>query len=370
MLVVISIIGYFMLRIPMWKASAINIKTILTTEEITPESLYRAKQEADKLPAIYPLTRISPLLDSTYELLQTRKTLPPFPTNIVGKPIKYTTIDAYRSYYNNGIEVLDDALDVLYYAPNSLFSSTDKELEYANIERFKAFINYIWDVYDSLKDDNERVIILFQNNNEIRPNGGFSGSYATIDFAEDYVVVYFDDMYAYDRRVLESSKEPAPAYFKAFEPLISLRDSNIKHDIDDNLKDFQRYYKAMGERIPTTLIAFDTESIEVLMQQFKSPFRLDPWGIMLLPDNTDFYLQYLIEAKVGGRYGTKQPLLDLIEQLTNVGMKDIKNTLLMLPDTLLRLQKTQHIHATSTDRTTQKSCVLISSIFLLLNPSL
>jgi hypothetical protein len=107
----------------------------------------------------------------------------------------------------------------------------------------------------------KKYLILFQNDKELRPTGGFITAYAI--FRIDKGVISVDssnDIYALDNRISGKSKAPAPILkYLPQVPLLNLRDSNLSPDFITSMNTFNSIYeKAPGYVDVDGIIALDT----------------------------------------------------------------------------------------------------------------
>ncbi len=107
----------------------------------------------------------------------------------------------------------------------------------------------------------KKYLILFQNDKELRPTGGFITAYAI--FRIDKGVIHVDksdNIYNLDNTIRSKSKAPEPIrkYFPKV-PLYNLRDSNLSPDFIESMKEFNSLYdKASGKVEVDGIIALDT----------------------------------------------------------------------------------------------------------------
>jgi hypothetical protein len=112
----------------------------------------------------------------------------------------------------------------------------------------------------------KKYLVLFQNDNELRPTGGFLTAYAVV-FVENGKVTpeKSDDIYELDKKF---SKKPAIppelGRFLVSEKKWNLRDMNIDPNFENSMKTFYEYYKQVpGESQNIDgIIAVDTNILE------------------------------------------------------------------------------------------------------------
>lgn len=116
--------------------------------------------------------------------------------------------------------------------------------------------------------DEKKYLIIFQNDKELRPTGGFITAYTI--FRLDGGVIHTDssnDIYSLDAKVPGKQKAPAPILkYLAGVPVFNLRDSNLSPDYVESMKTFKEMYdKANGPEIDG-IIAVDTHALVAAME--------------------------------------------------------------------------------------------------------
>lgn len=110
-------------------------------------------------------------------------------------------------------------------------------------------------------EQDKKYLIIFQNDAELRPTGGFLTAYAV--FRLTHGVVHVDeasDMYNLDNRVPSHPKAPEPIlkYLPKVYTL-NLRDANLSADFVESMKTFQSLYNTIpGKQNVDGIIALDT----------------------------------------------------------------------------------------------------------------
>jgi len=113
-----------------------------------------------------------------------------------------------------------------------------------------------------LGDPNDKkYLVIFQNDKELRPTGGFITAYAV--FRIEKGVIHVDrsgDIYALDNGISNKSKAPAPILkYLPNVPVLNLRDSNLSPDFIKSMETFNGLYrKASGYVDVDGIIALDT----------------------------------------------------------------------------------------------------------------
>lgn len=126
------------------------------------------------------------------------------------------------------------------------------------------------------KDKPRSYLVIFQNDGELRPSGGFWTAYATIKMDKGKVIPGgASNIYDLDDKL--ASTTPAPRIIKSYHinvPYLNLRDSNLSPDFPTDAQIFlDDYYKAMGKKDKfDVVVAIDTN---VLVDMVKVLGKLD-----------------------------------------------------------------------------------------------
>src|SRR3989344_2310175 len=109
--------------------------------------------------------------------------------------------------------------------------------------------------------DEKKYLILFQNDKELRPTGGFITAYAI--FRIDKGIIHVDksdNIYNLDATIPNKPKAPPPIRkYLPKVPVFNLRDTNLSPDFIESMKTFNSLYdKARGKEEVDGIIALDT----------------------------------------------------------------------------------------------------------------
>jgi hypothetical protein len=107
----------------------------------------------------------------------------------------------------------------------------------------------------------KKYLVIFQNDKELRPTGGFITAYAV--FGIDSGVLHVDrasDIYTLDAQISGKKTAPAPILkYLANVPLLNLRDSNLSPDFITSMKTFSSLYEKAAESVDVDgIIALDS----------------------------------------------------------------------------------------------------------------
>ncbi|MDO8638777.1 MAG: DUF4012 domain-containing protein, partial [Candidatus Daviesbacteria bacterium] len=215
-------------------------------------------------------------------------------------------IEEARNFIIGADVAVNQGMDALKLAPNALGEPTAK--------------NYL---------------ILFQNDKEIRPTGGFITAYAFLNLNKGKLsTTASDDIYRLDEKLLKICLNKIcpltpPAPIVKYLPEVSgkprtawsMRDSNISPDLPTSAKEFERMYSLLGEGMPFDgIITIDTQVVEELI---KVTGPIDVFGTTYSAEtdkrcncpNVVYELEHYAEVASKGESDRKAILGTLMQQM-------------------------------------------------------
>lgn len=162
------------------------------------------------------------------------------------------------------------------------------------IKQGKTILNYLDEILG--KDKEKKYLILFQNNMELRPGGGFIGSFGILRFANYHLKeLTILDVYDADGQLKAHIEPPEPIKKYLNQPHWFLRDSNFSPDFKENF--YQAEFFLEKEM---NLVGFDggiaitTTAIKNILEAFGEIYLPD-YQEMINKDN--FYLKTQLYAE-------------------------------------------------------------------------
>lgn len=186
--------------------------------------------------AVKTMGKVTPQIDEIAEKLTLVKTeidnINPndYPGFIAGGKLK-EEVTTLRTVTDQGVTFINDARPLIKILPNLLG-----------------------------EPDQKRYLVLFQNDNEIRPTGGFLTAYAVFRIDEGIIHVdRSDDIYQLDGTVRGKEEAPRPIkeYFPSV-PIFHLRDSNLSPDYIESMNTLLEMYERSSGPDVDGIIALDT----------------------------------------------------------------------------------------------------------------
>ncbi|HVT63392.1 MAG TPA: DUF4012 domain-containing protein, partial [Legionellaceae bacterium] len=165
----------------------------------------------------------------------------------------------------------------------------------------------------------KKYLVIFQNDKELRPTGGFITAYAIFSIDKGVISAErSDDIYTLDGSIPTSAKPKAPAPILKYLPNVSvlnLRDSNLSPDYIESMKTFQSLYNKASQKVAVDgIIAIDSHvlvsTVKVLDNKIEAgglTFTTDPDDncggcpqiIYSLEDNISRPVGYIKEDRKG-----------------------------------------------------------------------
>jgi len=159
-----------------------------------------------------------------------------------------------------------------------------------------------------------RYLILFQNDNEIRPTGGFIGSFMIMDLNDGYITKKdIHDVYEYDNVFFEHVD--APYEIAELTDEWRFRDSNYSPDFEVSAKKAAWFLEKEGGPSVDTVIALNQSVIRDIVEDF-GEINVEGLPLPLNRDNFTFMISYIVEAKIKGKNNPKIILNDLMDSFT------------------------------------------------------
>lgn len=183
--------------------------------------------------------------------------------------------------------------------------------ERQSIEKIQSLVNLSSDFFRYLKTVPENVenvlgidgvkksyLILFQNNAEIRPGGGFIGSFARVDFKDGEIqkLDFEKNIYTLDKAFIASGKAPdPPSEYQDFINDWAMRDSNVFADFEASAKKVSWFYKEESGNDVDGVLAIDTTIFRRLLE-IVGPIEMPEYNMTVTAENFLRDVQYQVEV--------------------------------------------------------------------------
>lgn len=180
-------------------------------------------------------------------------------------------------------------------------------------DHFPALLKLLGDRYP------HRYLIIFQNNQEIRPTGGFIGSYAIMDINEGYIqsLEIFD---SYDLDGAYGGFIEPPDELKTFTGNWRFRDSNYSPDFPTSAQKARWFLEKEGGPSVDTVIAINQGLLRDMLE-ITGPVQVGNFGELDF-ENYNLLLSYIIEGKVWGAEDPKHILKVFVPAFKDAILKE------------------------------------------------
>ena len=141
----------------------------------------------------------------------------------------------------------------------------------------------IFEIFKKTFSGNNRVLILMQNNNELRPTGGFIGSFASLSLKDGTIEsLKVDSIYALDGQLQENITPPLPIL--NVNQRWYLRDANWFADFPQSAKKLSAFYEKEGGETPDIIMTM-TPNLIIDLIRLTGPVELPKYQVTLTPEN-------------------------------------------------------------------------------------
>lgn len=213
---------------------------------------------------------------------------------------------------------------------NILGVDNDKLSENINFvsEALKFLEPFNEHVYDIIgKNGEKRYLLLFQNNTELRPTGGFIGTYGILT-VEDLKIkdLFIDDIYHLDSEAIGKLKNQVPAPIAKYleTPEWYMRDCNFQPDFGSAMNDcIDLYKKESGDTLNIDGVIAVTPSVVGELLQVIGTQHVE--GVLFESENFTDDLQKAVELYYKERGVTQWDRKDIIKSLAKSIIDGMKN---------------------------------------------
>ncbi len=149
-----------------------------------------------------------------------------------------------------------------------------------------------------INNGNAKYLVMFQNGSELRPTGGFPGTYGVVSFTDGKMdSLFVDDVYNLDGQLKENIIPPLQ--LQHITPNWGMRDSNWYVDFPTSARNIQAFYKKESGQSVDGVIIINPEMIAKILD-IVGPIDMPQYHLTLTADNVLTTIQSQVE------YGTNR----------------------------------------------------------------
>ncbi|MDP2090859.1 MAG: DUF4012 domain-containing protein [Candidatus Gracilibacteria bacterium] len=208
-------------------------------------------------------------------------------------------------YYDNISELPNKDLNNKFIIAKDKLKKSYKLLNILNKD-FDVFLNLLGQTKD------KKYLLVFQNNDEIRPTGGFIGSVATLTLRSGKVIdLVKEDVYSYewDINKVMTIKDPAPEGLNKITKTFGFRDSNYFVSFEDSSNSIKSFLDRINRDIDGIIYINQNTILDFL--KYTGGVKFEQINETITEQNFSLIISTLVEAKVFkvGALGTPKQIL-------------------------------------------------------------
>lgn len=160
----------------------------------------------------------------------------------------------------------------------------------------------------------QRYLVMFQNGSELRPTGGFPGTYGVVSFKDGKLdMISVDDVYNLDGQLKENIIPPMQ--MQHITPTWGMRDSNWYVDFPTSARNIEAFYKKEANQSVDGVIVINPEMVQKILE-IVGPVDMPNYKLTLDSKNVLTTIQSQVEYGPN-RTQPKQILKDFMPLLLN-----------------------------------------------------
>lgn len=203
-------------------------------------------------------------------------------------------------------------------------------------ESMQEFLKFVNTLTFLLGGENKmRYLALFQNNTELRPTGGFVGSFAEIDMDRGAIVnMRLPGGGTYDVQGQLDTFVESPKPLSLISPRWEFQDGNWFPDFPTSAKKMQWFYEHAGGPTTDGVVAVNATFIEKLLDII-GPIEMPEYGVTLNAENFLFTTEKAVEIDADPTLNTPKAFLGdlapkLIEKIQTADIKTLVKLVVLI----------------------------------------
>jgi hypothetical protein len=142
----------------------------------------------------------------------------------------------------------------------------------------------------------KEYLLLFQNNSELRPAGGFLGSFAVANFRDGHFdsLDFQTNIYKLDKAFSAKTSITEPEELMYISNGLAMRDSNYHYDFAEAMKKTLWFYEQESGKTADGVIALDTTLVTKLLE-IVGPIKMPEYNLEVTSNNFLKEVEYQVE---------------------------------------------------------------------------
>ena len=195
-------------------------------------------------------------------------------------------MEASVAKISRGISLIEGSLQDI--DPGSLpagyrESYVEKAGSFAELAKNFQNLKSLFELFRLTFSGQNRILVVLENNNELRPTGGFVGSFASLNVKDGNIsTLKVDSIYALDGQLQDNIAPPQPVL--NVNNRWYMRDANWFADFPDSARKLSAFYEKEGGETPDIIIAL-TPNLIIDLLRLTGPVDMPKYNVTLTPDN-------------------------------------------------------------------------------------
>lgn len=197
-------------------------------------------------------------------------------------------------------------------------------LEYDSKDKYKTLVS----IADNLMrgNDEKTFLILFQNNMELRPGGGYIGTFGILKIKNGKVIEnQTHDLSNFDGRVPNTEIPPYPMEETLGIKYWKMRDSNYSPDFQQNAEKVEYFYKLGGGQEEIDGVIAITANVLTSALKITGPVQIEGYPETYDSNNAIIALEYQVEQGYLGQEIKKGERKSIMNDLANEILNRVSN---------------------------------------------
>ena len=228
-------------------------------------------------------------------------------------------LGAVEAKLDEAIVKVNESVELFEGVNLGFFKTQMSDAEYGRLTELRDQVNRLQGILTEIKANvhplfiflgdryPNRILVLLQNNNEIRPTGGFIGSLGFVDLNDGRIEnISVRDVYDFDGQAT-GTRAPTSEISIVSGSDWGIRDSNTSPDFEISARQAKRFLEEAKGPGVDSVVAVDLEFVREILKRV-GPIEIEEHALLLTDENFDIILSYLVESKQFGRTTPKEIL--------------------------------------------------------------